>query len=134
MRCSHCGKCCKETEMLLSRADIARLENAGHNSTRFARQDRQGYSRLRNRGGHCVFHDTKKNRCRVYGKRPLGCRVYPVIFSEEDGIVVDSICPRRETVTSAELKQKGKTVVRLLRQIDREAEKLCLLHKTVKQS
>jgi Fe-S-cluster containining protein len=134
MRCSHCGKCCEETEMLLSRADTKRLERAGYDTRKFARQDKDGYARLRNRHGFCVFYDVERRRCRVYRFRPLGCRVYPVIFSEEEGVVVDDICPVRETVSRVELELKGKIVVRLLRRIDREAENSCLLHRTVKQS
>jgi hypothetical protein len=134
MRCSHCGKCCEETEMLLSEADMKRLEKAGYDARRFARQDKHGYVRLRNCHGFCVFYDVERRRCRVYRHRPLGCRVYPVIFGEEEGVILDDICPVRETVSRVELERKGKTVVRLLRRIDREAENSCLLRKTVKQS
>ena len=134
MRCSRCGKCCEETEMLLSRADMSRLEKAGHDLEGFARLDKQGYVRLRNRKGYCVFFDPRKSRCTVYRNRPSGCRVYPVIQSEGEGAIVDDVCPMRHTVTRSELERKGRRVARLLKRIDREARNACLSHERVKQS
>jgi len=122
MRCSRCGKCCEETEMLLCKADISRLEKAGYASEGFVRYDRQGYARLRNQEICCVFYDAQKSRCRAYKHRPLGCRVYPVIYCEEEGVVVDNICPMQDTVQRAELRRKGSRVVKLLKEIDSEAE------------
>lgn len=121
MLCSHCGKCCEETEMMLCKADISRLEKAGYTSEGFVRYDKQGYAKLRNRRGYCVFYDLEQNCCRAYRHRPLGCRVYPVIYSEEEGIVVDYVCPMRDTVQRAELRRKGSKVVKLLEKIDSEA-------------
>ena len=66
--------------------------------------------------------------------RPLGCRVYPIIYSVDEGIVVDDLCPMQHTVTGSELKKKGRIVTRLLQRIDSEAERTCLLHKADKQS
>ena len=83
MRCSRCGVCCTETEMLLSEKDISRLEKQGLSRNKFAKVDRQGYAKLRNRDGYCVFYDRAKHSCVVYSNRPSGCRVYPVIFHEE---------------------------------------------------
>ena len=48
---------------------------------------------------------------------------FPVIFSEEEGIVVDDICPMKNTISKRELNHKGKILVNLLQQIDLEAEK-----------
>ena len=107
--------------MMLCRTDVGRLEQAGYTLESFVRYDKQGYAKLRNRGGHCVFYDLEKNCCRAYRHRPLGCRVYPVIYSEEEGIVVDHICPMRNTVQRAELKWKGSRVMKLLMRIDNEA-------------
>jgi len=39
---------------------------------------------------------------------PLGCRVYPVICSEQEGIVVDDLCPMKSTVSRIELDGEGK--------------------------
>lgn len=122
MRCSHCGKCCEKTEMLLSKADIERLENAGYRRELFVRYDKHGFVQLRNREGYCVFYDEAKNRCKVYKHRPLGCRIYPVIYSEGEGIIVDDLCPMKNTVSNSELKRKGKKLIGLLKSIDNEAQ------------
>ena len=122
MRCSNCGICCTETEMLLSVKDITRLEKKGFSKNYFAKFDKQGYAVLKNRDGYCVFYDLRKRRCSVYADRPSGCRVYPVILDEEKGIVFDDICDSCDSITEEEKKVKGKKVIKLLEKIDAEAE------------
>ena len=121
MRCSNCGICCTETEMLLSQKDIKRLEKKGFIKNYFVKFDRQGYALLKNRDGYCVFYDLSNKQCGVYLDRPLGCRVYPVILNEEEGIVFDNICNSTNTISENEKKSKGKKVVELLKRIDFEA-------------
>ena len=121
MRCSNCGICCTETEMLLSKKDIARLEKRGYKSCEFSRIDEQGYAELKNNEGYCVFYDLKNRCCRVYDDRPQGCRVYPVILDEDVGIVLDTICDCRGSVKAQEKQLNGKKVVKLLEIIDFEA-------------
>ncbi len=121
MRCSNCGVCCTETEMLLSEKDITRLEKKGFSKNYFVKYDKQGYAQLKNREGYCVFYNPKKRQCNIYADRPSGCRVYPVILDEEKGIVLDDICDSRNTITEKEKKLKGKRVIRLLERIDNEA-------------
>lgn len=123
MRCSHCGVCCTETEMLLSKKDIKRLEDKGYRPSKFVHYDKYGYAVLKNRDGYCVFYDLKNRRCSEYANRPSGCRVYPVIIDEEKGIVLDTICEARQTISEEEKALKGKRVVRLLEVIDSEARK-----------
>jgi Fe-S-cluster containining protein len=121
MRCSHCGICCTETEMLLSKKDIALLGKQGFDTKFFVKFDRHGFAHLKNMDGYCVFYNRIKQRCRVYINRPAGCRVYPVILDEETGIILDNICPERNTITEVEKSLKGRKVVNLLDNIDREA-------------
>ena len=121
MRCSNCGICCTETEMLLAVKDIRRLEKKGFSNNYFAAFDKEGYAVLKNRDGYCVFYDLKGRRCSVYADRPSGCRVYPVIFDEENGIVFDDICDSCVSISVKEKKVKGKKVVKLLEKIDAEA-------------
>ncbi len=121
MRCSNCGVCCTETEMLLSEKDITRLEKKGFSKNYFVKYEKQGYAQLKNREGYCVFYNPKKRQCNIYADRPSGCRVYPVILDEEKGIVLDDICDSRNTITEKEKKLKGKRVIRLLERIDNEA-------------
>ena len=87
MRCSHCGVCCTETEMLLSKKDVKRLVDKGYKQSQFVRYDKSGYGVLKNRDGYCIFYDQVKRRCSVYVDRPAGCRVYPVIVDEEKGVL-----------------------------------------------
>jgi Fe-S-cluster containining protein len=108
--------------MLLSNADIELLEETGHDRQEFVRYDKKGYARLRNRNGCCVFYDSAKRRCKVHERRPLGCRIYPVVYSEEDGVIADDLCPEKNTLSPDELERKGMKVVKLLDRIDSEAE------------
>ena len=121
MRCSNCGVCCTETEMLLSKKDIKRLEKKGFSQNQFVQYDNQGYAQLKNRDGYCVFYDLKNQQCSIYVDRPAGCRVYPVILDEEIGIILDDICESRNSITLSEKRRKGKRVIGLLEVIDAEA-------------
>ena len=87
MHCLNCGVCCTETEMLLSKEDIKRLEKRDFNQNQFVNYDKQGYAQLKNSNGYCVFYDLQNHKCKVYVDRPTGCRVYPVIVHEEKGII-----------------------------------------------
>ena len=122
MQCSRCGLCCHKTEMMLATSDIELLESRGLSKKTFLRVDKQGYAKLRNRKEYCVFYDADKTACRVYRDRPKGCQIYPVVHSEEEGIIVDGLCPMKTTVTGVEMTGKGKEVIRLLKTIDREAK------------
>ncbi len=125
MRCSHCGICCTETEMLLSNEDIKRLEKQGFHKKYFMKIDKQGYAQLKNRNGYCVFYDIEKRQCSIYTERPEGCRVYPVILDEDVGIIIDDICPEKTSIILKEKKEKGKEVIKLLERIDAEAKSRC---------
>jgi Fe-S-cluster containining protein len=122
MRCSHCGICCTETEMLLSREDIKRLEKKGYNKKFFLRYDKAGYAKLKNRSGYCVFYNLEKHQCNIYFDKPSGCNVYPVILDDDSGIIIDDICEAKETIDPEEKTAKGKEVILLLKRIDEEAK------------
>jgi Fe-S-cluster containining protein len=107
--------------MWLSKADIERLERAGHRREDFVRYDEQGFAQLRNRDGYCVFYDPALRLCRAYRDRPQGCRIYPVVYSEDEGVMVHDLCPMKETVSSREMKQKGRLLLELLQRIFKEA-------------
>jgi len=122
MRCSRCGVCCTETEMLLSRDDIKRIEKKGFRKKYFMKISKDGYAQLRNYNGYCVFYNLVEHCCVIYPDRPSGCGVYPVILDEDiDSIIIDDICPERASVTFEEKEEKGKVVIRLLKVIDAEA-------------
>lgn len=123
MRCTNCGICCTETEMLLSQKDISRLVKKGFGENFFVNCDKHGYAILKNLDGYCVFYDLEHRRCSVYTDRPLGCRIYPVIFDEEKGVILDDICPCVSSISQDEKSWKGKRVIKLLEIIDIEAAK-----------
>ena len=108
--------------MLLCEADVALLGKKGCARNDFVRVNRQGFVNLKNKRGRCFFYDVDKKRCRAYKSRPLGCRIYPVVYSEDDArVLVDDLCPMRNTVSDIEIERKGKKLVKLLRRIDKEA-------------
>jgi Fe-S-cluster containining protein len=106
--------------MPLSNADVKRLERLGFNSQKFMYYDRYSFVRLQNHNGFCIFYDVVKHRCKIYEHRPSGCRIYPVIYSEQEGITLDDICPMKNTVSNIEIQRKSKKIMELLRRIDKE--------------
>lgn len=93
--CRHhrCVSCCYETEMLLLKDDVRRIMSLGFKEGFFIVESR-GFKKLRNSNGRCVFHDGWQ--CTIYPNRPLGCRLYPVIFDENlNHSVMDRLCPFR---------------------------------------
>jgi hypothetical protein len=109
--------------MPLSEKDMWLLEKADCKRERFVRYDKHGFALLQNRRGHCVFYDVERRRCKAYKSRPLGCRLYPVVYSEENIAIVDELCPMGRTVSKAELRKKGEKVGELLRRIELEASR-----------
>jgi Fe-S-cluster containining protein len=107
--------------MLLSKKDIKRLEKSGFSPNQFVIFDKHGYAQLKNREGYCFFYDRLNHQCSVYVDRPSGCRVYPVILDEGTGIILDSICESRKSISQSEKSLNGKRVIRLLELIDSEA-------------
>ena len=124
MRCSHCGKCCEETEMELSVRDVERLERRGYLREEFSATGKDGIVRLRNVEGFCYFYYASRKRCRIYVDRPLGCYLYPVVYSVNEGVVVDDLCPMGETIPEKELRKKGSILTKLLKTVDKERETL----------
>ncbi len=86
-----CEKCCYNTHMTLTKRDIERLEALGYRREDFAVCE-GGSCRLRNVNGHCYFLEPGRG-CKVYNARPLGCRLYPVVCVEAEGLAVDALCP-----------------------------------------
>jgi Fe-S-cluster containining protein len=105
--------------MELSSDDIRRLEEAGYRRDQFSfLHDRE--VRLVNVAGWCFFYSLADRNCRVYKDRPLGCRLYPVVYLADEGAVVDGLCPMGHSVSEQELKRKEKILVKLLKEIDDE--------------
>jgi Fe-S-cluster containining protein len=107
--------------MPLSEKDMRLLEKKSCKRKSFVRYDKNGFAMLQNRKGRCVFYDVERRRCNAYSSRPLGCRLYPVVYSEKNVAIVDKLCPMSRTVSRAELRKKGEKVGELLRRIELEA-------------
>lgn len=104
-RCIKCGICCVGTEMELLAEDIRRIVEAGYKLEDFA-VERDGVYRLKNVDGHCVFYEPTSRSCKIYPIRPVGCRLYPLIFDGR-GVDVDKTCPTWDTVPRSELERLG---------------------------
>ncbi len=107
--------------MLLSSEDIGRLERKGYGRDFFI-LDEQGYPTLRNLDNHCVFLNVENQKCIVYHSRPLGCRLYPVIYDERRGIIIDHTCRAKVKLGENQMARRGWKVIRLLERIDAEAK------------
>jgi len=119
LKCSRCGLCCHNTEMLLSSKDITRLEALGYDIEDFMVTTPEGFHQLRNTDGKCFFF--KDDKCIVYPSRPEGCVFYPVILNlEGKSCITDKECPNYHTVTKREIKGKCKKLKKLYREIVKE--------------
>ena len=108
-----CGQCCMATEMVLTVEDVERIRSLGYGLEEFA-EVRRGFLRLRNMDGRCVFLDPETRGCRIYGHRPLGCRLYPLIYDvEEDTVALDGFCPRVEEVSVEGSREEALRLFRL---------------------
>lgn len=121
MRCTHCTKCCHDTQMELCRADRLRLIRKGYREEDFCSRGPDGIHRLRNVDGHCVLFDQANKRCLEYAARPLGCSIYPVNLTEDGEVVLDDLCPEVGSVSEEEMMEKGRKLRRLLATIDSES-------------
>lgn len=86
-----CVECCIETRMPLSRSDIERISGQGYRFKDFVvKRKRERF--LRNSKGRCVF--LWEGDCRIYSFRPEGCRLYPLVYHENDRkAIVHDLCP-----------------------------------------
>jgi Fe-S-cluster containining protein len=108
--------------MELSSRDIKRLEEAGYHQVKFTVTGIDDITRLRNIGKWCYFYNHVEKRCRVYKDRPLGCDLYPVVYSIGEGIIIDELCPMGETISEHELKTKGRILIKLLKTMNITSE------------
>ena len=116
----YCGKCCYNTEMMLTEEDIERIAKLGYSREYFV--DTTGsFPRLRNVSGHCVFLDEKTGRCMIYDHRPLGCRLYPLIYDvKERRVVVDNLCPKASEIGEETIRKYSKYVEMLVARVLRK--------------
>jgi Fe-S-cluster containining protein len=95
--CEDCGKCCLETEMILSRRDINIIEKniKDIKYKDFTQENEYGQLELKNVDDHCVFFEKSSKLCTIYQYRPEGCKFYPLIFDfQKKTCILDKDCPR----------------------------------------
>jgi Predicted Fe-S-cluster oxidoreductase len=114
-RCIMCGICCIGTEMELLAEDIERIAARGYRVEDFA-EEKDGIYRLKNIDGHCVFYDPKTRTCKIYDIRPVGCRLYPLVYDGRS-VTVDKTCPTWDTVPRSEIERLGPYVLRFLDEV-----------------
>jgi len=108
MKCKRCGRCCTETEMELLPVDIDRIVALGYSPTDFVKIDGD-IVRLKCVGKYCVFYDPVRRQCRIYEHRPIGCRLYPLQYSDGE-IYVDPECPAHDTIPRSEIERLAPVV------------------------
>ena len=86
-----CIECCRNTNMHLTHEDIHRIIQAGYAESYFS-IERKGWIQLKNSKKRCIFHDG--NYCQIYAIRPVGCRLYPIVYDvESKSAIYDKGCP-----------------------------------------
>jgi Fe-S-cluster containining protein len=105
--------------MELSSDDVKRLVDAGYRPEDFIVNPR-GRAPPQEFDGWCYFYSPADKRCRVYQIRPMGCRLYPVVYVEGEGVMLDELCPMRHTVSKEEFRRKAKALKKLLKKINGE--------------
>jgi len=117
----YCAKCCYGTEMPLSKEDIKRIMSLGYEIHEFVKVEADGIPRLKNVNGHCVFLDEDTGRCKIYPWRPLGCRLYPLVYVDGTGPGFDEYCPLVKLLTDDEknliIKRLGKYLLKLIEEV-----------------
>ncbi|MGC8835941.1 MAG: YkgJ family cysteine cluster protein [Infirmifilum sp.] len=120
-KCLTCGKCCMQTEMILTDQDVKQIEKLGYSRKYFTVWDGK-FLRLRNEGGSCVFYDKSTGKCIIYQHRPSGCKLYPLIFDENKGLHLDPECPLVEDFANRteDLREAVKLMEKVLRDLEKE--------------
>ena len=114
-----CSQCCRQTEMPLTKADITRLEVAGHDRSSFSIILTDGSVRLANaeETKACVFLKTESSdlhapgTCQAWDDRPEGCRIYPLVLDELDKPFLDELCPHRNDFSDPPVGLRGRLLV-----------------------
>jgi hypothetical protein len=122
------------TEMELSENDAEKLERIGYSREKFSIVGEGGILHLRNVCKLCYFFDSAKRKCRVYARRPLGCRLYPIVYSLDGCATVDPFCPMTSNICQEELRAKESELIKLVKTIENEAVARQVARKTTVQS
>ncbi len=114
--------------MILTKEDVKAILALGYKLEDFS-EYRDGYLRLKNLDGRCFFLN-ERGHCKIYERRPIGCRAYPVVYDvERKRCKIDEECPARNTVEPEEFSEKCRLVLRALPQLLREENAIDFLEK-----
>jgi len=93
--CQACGACC-HLRVNLGKDDVERILKYSREKEidQIVMEKREGRYWLRRDSGKCSFLTCSGDmpRCRIYGIRPVACRLYPLIPSG-DRLKADPLCP-----------------------------------------
>ncbi len=120
-----CYKCCIKTEMLLSINDVEKIKSLGFKEDYFLIK-RNGWLKLKNKHGKCIF--LKNGKCIIYNFRPLGCRLYPLIYDESKGLTIDKLCPFNKEFKAS--KTDRKVLIKFIRILKKERIERLKIHNT----
>jgi Fe-S-cluster containining protein len=104
--------------MMLSLNDIKKIKKLGFKEDFFLIK-KNGWFKLKNKNGKCVF--LKNGRCIIYGYRPLGCRLYPLIYDEAKGLIIDVLCPYNKEFKAS--KTEVEALIKLIKKLKKERNK-----------
>ena len=127
--CRTCGKCCYDTEMLLTNEDIVRISKKFNHQalSTFFFINNDGFKQLANVDGHCIFFNPIDVSCQIYSIRPEGCILYPLVYNEKNQkCEVDTFCPHKKTFYQ-EQKEFKFSCFRILKLINKLYEELNLV-------
>lgn len=114
--CAKCGKCCELQMVALSESDIDRIVLRGYKLEEFA-EFRDGFWRLKEHGGPCVFLDRRTGLCRIHEFKPATCRLYPVIYFDGKVALDIEVCPKAREADPEEALDAIPALIALLREL-----------------
>ena len=97
-----CHQCCLETEMILTKADLERIESQGYEREEFclSPEETDGFWQLRNVSsplGHKCYFLSNEGECTIYDFRPEGCSLYPLILNlNTNEEMIDEDCREKD--------------------------------------
>lgn len=97
----NCYHCCIETEMILSKTDVSRInKETGLSSSEYTVLDSENRYVLKNKeekGKEICYFLSEHGRCTIYAIRPEGCRYYPIIWNfYNHQAFSDDYCPHHD--------------------------------------
>ncbi len=91
--CLRCLQCCffasdEEAPVILpeERNRLEKLASKANVKLKFTKVDGKELYRWVIKG-YCPFYDIGRRKCKIYGERPLACKMFPLLINPENGEV-----------------------------------------------